>query len=68
MRSASGIPELREKIEAQEATIQGLVRALEDVTELLCATVNEFGCWTPHDHPKVRAANEALKSVRGNLQ
>lgn len=37
-----------------------LVEALADITDLLVATVSEFGCWEAEDHPKVIAARAAL--------
>jgi hypothetical protein len=46
-------------------TIDELVEALENVTDLLTATVEEFGCWTAEDHPKVSAARNTIAKARG---
>jgi len=47
----------------QPLSLDDLKAVLKDVTDLLVATVTEFGCWTAEDHPKVIAARTAYESL-----
>ena len=62
-----GYPSITDAFEGQSAAIERLREVLGGVTDLLVATVTEFGGWGAETHPKVIAARAALKET-GNAE